>query len=569
LAQLSIAEVDALLATSSESDSLILLPRGGAYRRADLVEYAQGVELLESIGLSTAAGDYKVHALQVAGAMEHKEALANCGDQLRQLVENVRDTLASFKGVPPADIDAHTARFLRPYQQQGADFLVWAGNTFGGALLADDMGLGKTLQVLAAITALRRDATAADRPALVICPASVAHNWQREAARFTPHLRVLVLESGKARKSQLEKLGDYDLVVMNYALLRRDLPMLLPVEWLCVVVDEAQAIKNATADTSRSVKQLSAQYRFALTGTPIENRLSDLRSILEFAVPNYVAGLPIDDSESADQRVASRSQRLLRSRLRPVLLRRLKSEVATELPERIETRIDCEMGTKQRKLYLAELKRARTTLEEIGDAQFRSTGKIQMLALLMRLRQICCDPVLIDAPQIESAKVDQLVELVAPLLEAGHKVLLFSQFVQMLKHLQDVLTSQDIATYMLHGGTKNRQPLVDAFQSDERACVFLVSLKAGGTGLNLTAASHVVLFDPWWNPAVEAQAIDRSHRIGQDKTVVAYRLVTLGTIEERILELQERKRALVRGVLEEESFNRALTREDFKYLLEG
>jgi SNF2 family DNA or RNA helicase len=546
-----------------------MLSGGRAFRRKDIEQYAQELDLLARMGVTAEPGVHRLHALQLA---QVSDAPDSASPQLYEFLKRARKTVADFSGIPNASIDPVTLEFLRPYQRAGADFLVWAARAFGGALLADDMGLGKTLQLLAALTALRAESktkAGKDRmpPSLVICPASVAHNWQREAAKFTSGLRVLVLESGAARKADLQRLAEYDLVVINYALLRRDLPALLEQPWLCVIVDEAQAIKNAAAETSRAVKQLTSRYRFALTGTPIENRISDIFSIVEFALPGYLGGIDLLAGDTANPAAQGTFHRALRARLRPVLLRRLKSEVATELPERIETRADCEMGVEQRKLYLTELKRARTMLDEMEGAAFRSTGKIQMLAALMRLRQICCDPVLINKPDVHSCKVDQLIEIVQPLIDAGHKVLLFSQFVKMLQHLYKVLDSSGVKTYMLTGATSRRQKLVEKFESDTDASVFLISLKAGGTGLNLISASHVVLFDPWWNPAVEAQAIDRSHRIGQDKTVVAYRLVTTDTIEERILELQDKKRALVRNVLEEEAFNRTLTRDDFQYLL--
>jgi SNF2 family DNA or RNA helicase len=456
-------------------------------------------------------------------------------------------------------VAAATAEWLRPYQSAGADFLVWACQTFGGALLADDMGLGKTLQVLAALTALRRGEKE-HRPSLIICPASVAHNWQREVRRFAPGLKTLVMERGAQRKALWEKFGEFDLVIKNYALTRRDAEAVRKQDWLMVCVDEAQAIKNAGSEIAGVVKSLPAKYRVALTGTPIENRLGDLVSIMEFATPGFLP--PLDGN---DQALLTRR---LRAFLRPVLLRRLKGEVAPELPERIEERIDCAMSENQRLAYLAEVKRTRELLREMKGPKVAGAGRIQILAALTRLRQICCDPGLLQLKGMASGKVEELMNLLTPILEEGHKVLLFSQFVRMLNRLHERLKTEGIKTWMLTGQTQHRQELVDTFEKDPTPGVFLISLKAGGTGLNLVSASHVILFDPWWNPAVEAQAIDRTHRIGQDKTVLAFRLVTQGTIEERIMELQEQKRGLVRNVLEEEAFNRTLTREDFEFLLQ-
>jgi len=579
--QLSLAEVEAALQASSES--LVLLTGGRAYDREELERYLEQSQLLDSLGLAPGVDNQRVHALHVAGVgSEQLESLGAGAAELQKLAAEARQLLEGFSGIAEAPVAENTAAFLRPYQRSGADFLVWAAKTFGGAVLADDMGLGKTLQVIAALTGVQAEqsaqqiatgkrakkAEAAETlPCLVVCPASVAHNWQREAAKFAPHLKVLVLESGAARKDHLKNLGDYDVVIINYALLRRDAEALKAQDWLVIAADEAQAIKNPQAEVTGLIKQLPAKYRFALTGTPIENRLGDLWSIAEFALPGYLGPLDKMLAATGDPAASIRAHRLLRGKLRPVLMRRLKSEVAPELPERIETLIECEMSPAQKKLYLAELKKTRSLLTNVGGAEVKGQGRIQMLAALTRLRQICCDPVLVSS-DAASGKTAELVELVTNLMQGGHKVLLFSQFVRMLNHLEAELKAREIRTYILTGATNKRQELVDRFENDDKPAAFLISLKAGGTGLNLTSASHVVLFDPWWNPAVEAQAIDRAHRIGQDKTVVAYRLIANGTIEERIVELQEKKRSLVRNVLEEDAFNRTLQRADFEYLLQ-
>ncbi|MCC6142256.1 MAG: DEAD/DEAH box helicase [Candidatus Hydrogenedentes bacterium] len=547
----------------SSRGELILMRGGGYYRRKDLEEYREQAELLADMGLGLEKGEQRVHALQLAGAAGERLAKADPAEaDWIAMRQQMMATLQEFSGVPGARLSSHLVDVLRPYQRAGVDFLVWACQTFGGAVLADDMGLGKTLQVLAALSNLRGTS---GKPSLVVCPASVAHNWQREAARFTPALRTVVLEAGTARHEVLGHMDKYDLVIKNYSLARRDAEKLQGQEWLMVCVDEAQAIKNPAAAITSTVKSLTAEYRIALTGTPIENRLQDLWSIAAFAVPGYLPPLEkinaLDRGNSPDL-----AYRALRARLRPVLLRRLKAEVAPELPPRIEERLDCAMTAKQRKAYLAELKQARALLESSGKVVGKE--RIQILAALTRLRQLCCEPELRGVRDAGSGKVDVLMEQVPEVLEAGHKVLVFSQFVQMIKILERRFTKAGIPFYTLTGATKKRPELIAAFEADERPCVFFISLKAGGTGLNLTSASHVFLFDPWWNPAVEAQAIDRTHRIGQDKTVLAFRLVTEGTIEERILELQEEKRGLVKNVLEDEAFNRMLTKDDFRFLLE-
>jgi SNF2 family DNA or RNA helicase len=360
------------------------------------------------------------------------------------------------------------------------------------------------------------------------------------------------------------------LIVTNYALLRRDLEALQRFSFRVVVLDEAQFIKNPDAQITISVKQLQADQRLALTGTPLENRLLDLWSIVDFTQPGHLGTQqkfrekyePPGEDDGDTQRIA---RRRLSAKLRPLLLRRLKSEVARDLPARIEQRRDCELGEAQRKLYLAELRRSREqVLNRVAERGIKGST-IHVLAALTRLRQICCHPDLVgnDSP---SGKTETLFELLEPLLVENHKVLLFSQFVQMLKILERECAARQIPTHILTGETKDRQAVTQAFHDDTRGGVFLLSLRAAGTGLNLTTASNVILYDPWWNPAVEAQAIDRSHRIGQTLTVNAYRLIAPGTVEEKIWELQQRKAKTIADVLGEQGFARNLTRTDLEYL---
>lgn len=555
-------------ALASGSGALIALSGKRLFRREDLEEYQRTAETLMEMGLDIGGGTgrQRLHAIQLAGLKQNALMELSSDTRLKDLASRARKLLEDFRGVPAAPIHPQTAAHLRPYQRQGADFTVWACHAFGGAVLADDMGLGKTLQVIAALTALRARMDTPPAPSLVICPASVAHNWQREVRRFAPMLRTAVLERGTQRKEILGHAQQYDLIVLNYALARRDAALLEKHEWLLVCVDEAQAIKNPDSATALTLKRLRAAFRIALTGTPVENKLLDLWSILDFTAPGVLPG-----RRAFEQNVRSGDPsllfRVLRAKLRPLLIRRLKTEVAPELPPRIEERRDCEMTPAQRKSYLAELQRARDMLKASRDKKMTGKDRFQMLAVLTRLRQICCDPALVGIDGCGSGKTDTMMEIVEELLEAGHKTLIFSQFVRMLERLKDTMKKKHIPHRMLTGETRDRRELVDAFENDPEPGVFLISLKAGGTGLNLVSASYVILFDPWWNPAVEAQAIDRAHRIGQDKTVVAYRLVTEDTVEERILALQEKKRGLAGNILEEEAFNRALTREDFEYLL--
>jgi SNF2 family DNA or RNA helicase len=384
-----------------------------------------------------------------------------------------------------------------------------------------------------------------------------------------PHFRVLVLESGAERHNLRQQIPNHDLIVTNYALLRRDLPALKKFSFRSVILDEAQFIKNPSAQVTQSVKQLQAEHRLALTGTPLENRLLDLWSIMDFAQPGYL-GTQSDfiskyEPANADAVATQIARRRLSAKLRPFLLRRMKRQVAKDLPERIEERRDCELGEEQRKLYLAELRRSREQVFQSVAEQGLAKSKMHVLAALTRLRQICCHPQLVGSDTL-SGKTETLFELLEPLLAEGQKVLVFSQFVQMLKLLEAECLARQIPTHILTGATKQRQEVVQAFQNDGQPGVFLLSLRAAGTGLNLTSASYVVLYDPWWNPAVEAQAIDRSHRIGQTRTVIAYRLITPGTVEEKIWDLQQRKAQTITDVLGEEGFARSLSKGDLEYL---
>jgi len=481
----------------------------------------------------------------------------------------LRQSLAEFRGIPSTPLPEGIEAELRPYQRAGFDFLCHLSRHQLGGILADDMGLGKTLQALVWL-AWMRAGTGEQKPALVICPASVLHNWRREASRFTPALKVLVMESGPARHNLRQQIPAFDLIVTNYALLRRDLEALQKFAFRAVILDEAQFIKNPDAQITQSVKQLHAGQRLALTGTPLENRLLDLWSIVDFVQPAYLGSQqqfrekyePRGENAGDEQRIA---RRRLSSKLRPLLLRRLKIEVADDLPDRIEQRRDCELGEAQRQLYLAELRRSREQVMSTVAERGLNRSTIHVLAALTRLRQICCHPQLVnnDSP---SGKTDTLFELLDPLLASNQKVLVFSQFVRMLRILEKECAGRQIRTHILTGETKDRQQATEGFQSDPAGCVFLLSLRAAGTGLNLTTASNVVLYDPWWNPAVEAQAIDRSHRIGQLRTVNAFRLIAPGTVEEKIWELQQRKAQTIADVLGERGFATNLTPADLEYL---
>ncbi len=544
----------------------------GWTRREAAETHLEAAAMLADLGIELGGGEQRVTRWQLAAARpESLEALERLGadPESARAVERMREQIAAFRELPAVPVPAGFSGTLRPYQQQGLDFLAWTGSLGLGAVLADDMGLGKTIQALAWIQHLR-ERDPGRPPCLVVCPTSVMHNWVRESARFTPGLRVLMLASGAERRVLRREVSRHDLIVTSYALLRRDLEAWKETALDAVILDEAQNIKNPDTAIARAVRELAAPYRLALTGTPLENRALDLWSIMSFVNPGYL-GSRARFSERYDHPDAPPHARaLLAARLRPVMLRRLKREVAADLPDRIEERRDCEMTEGQRQLYAGELVRIRERVAAMArNPEELRKNHFSILADLTLLRQICCHPALTDGGlELGSGKFEALFELLEPLLAEGHKVLVFSQFVRCLELLADEMTGRDIPFHVLTGATTRRDEVVDAFATDPRAAVFLVSLKAGGTGLNLTAASYVVLFDPWWNPAVEAQAIDRTHRIGQDRTVVAYRMLAEGTIEEKIWELQQRKAALIKDVLGEDGFSRALNREDLAYLLD-
>jgi hypothetical protein len=510
----------------------------------------------------------RLHALQLANDAAKRFLPPERVEKIERRVSELKLRVAP--PLPPT-IRAE----LRPYQTEGFHFLAYlVANGFGG-VLADDMGLGKTLQTLTWLAWLRHGNPSSEssavtgepvRPSLVVCPKSVMDNWRAEAARFYPGLRVIVWRGEDAASLQKAR-ETSDLVVLNYAQLRSLSPDIAGISWGAVVLDEAQYIKNPDSQTAQAARALKAGHRLALTGTPIENRLLDLWSIMGFAMPGAL-GPRAHFLRRFDGKEDPLARRRLAARVRPFLLRRTKSQVARDLPDRVEEDLLCELEGPQKTLYRAELKRARRLLLGLKTHKQLNAERFNILTSLLRLRQICCHPALVDGKLAgaESAKVSALEDLLEPLMEEGHKVLVFSQFVTMLELLRQTVQRRQWLQLYLAGHTENRGELVEKFQSTKGGAVFLLSLKAGGFGLNLTAASYVVLFDPWWNPAVENQAIDRTHRIGQSSKVMAYRLLVRDSIEEKIRALQKKKAALADDVLGEERFTESLTLDDLRFL---
>lgn len=467
---------------------------------------------------------------------------------------------------------------LRPYQEEGLGWLLRMSELGLGACLADDMGLGKTLQALALLVA-RREAEAKTRseatdeaseplPSLVVVPASLVQNWLDEAAQFTPGLTTLAY-TGPGRARLRDELRTTDLVVTTYATLRIDAAKLADQRFDTVILDEAQAIKNADAQVSKAARLLRARHRIALSGTPVENHLGELWALFDFLNPGMLGARArrartLDDADADTIAVLARA-------LAPFILRRTKSQVLKDLPRKTEQTIYCTLTGREQRLYRELRDHYRESLLSRIDEHGLGRSKIHVLEALLRLRQTACHPGLVDPEQRAhgSAKLDALFEHLEQALDEGHKALVFSQFTTLLAVVRRRLEEAGIAYAYLDGRTRRRAEPVRRFQQDPDCRVFLVSLKAGGQGLNLTAADYVFLLDPWWNPAVEAQAIDRAHRIGQSRPVFAYRIVARDTIEEKILELQEQKRQLADAIVSGASSGlRNLSREDLEQLLE-
>ncbi|MDD5350130.1 MAG: SNF2-related protein [Chthoniobacteraceae bacterium] len=467
----------------------------------------------------------------------------------------------TLEPVPLGDLEP----VLRNYQKHGVSWLTFLSSNGLGGILADDMGLGKTLQALAYLRTQ-------PGPSLVVCPSSLIFNWQREAEKFTPDRKVLVLE-GPQRARHFAEIPQADLVVTSYPLLRRDAVRYRGFEFSTVFLDEAQHIKNPDTQNAQAAGMLRARHRFILTGTPVENSVRDIWSLMHFIMPGYLGDrddfreryeLPL--SRGNDPETLAR----LSKRLRPFLLRRRKQEVATDLPQKLENVAYCELTQAQKEVYAALLQGARAQIDTASGEKNQGKARMLMLTALLRLRQAACDLRLLkgDAVKHASGKVELFHELLEEAVDGGHRVLVFSQFVSMLTLLRRELEAAGMAVCYLDGQTRDRAAEVDRFQNGD-APVFLISLKAGGTGLNLTAADTVIHFDPWWNPAVEAQATDRAHRIGQKHVVTAYKLIARGTVEEKILHLQRKKREMIEAAIEnEEPLMEGLTMDEIRGLLE-
>jgi hypothetical protein len=577
------AKLPAMLSALQRGESMIALGDGSFGLMPE--EWLQKYGLLTSLGV--ASGDHLVFKSTQAGVLD---ALLAAQPEITcdETFARVREEWHNFSGIEAIAEPPGFVGTLRDYQREGLGWFAFLQRFGFGGCLADDMGLGKTVQVLALIESRRRErakldtkdkaakqhdadlAKTATGPSLVVVPRSLVFNWQQEAARFTPNVRLLT-HTGMDRKKSAKHFQDYDLIITTYGTLRRDALHFQDAEFDFVILDEAQAIKNARTEAAKAARLLKGKHRLALSGTPVENHLGELWSLFEFLNPGMLGAASVFQLSTSGVRAPDVETRTLLARaLRPFLLRRTKQQVAKELPEKLEQTIYCEMEAAQRKQYdeLRDYYRAslREQVERIGIKR----AKIQILEALLRLRQTACHSSLVtgETDDQPSAKLDVLMPQLDEVMEEGHKALVFSQFTSFLAIVRRRLDLAGIDYEYLDGKTRRRDLAVDRFQNDPKCKLFLISLKAGGQGLNLTAAEYVFLLDPWWNPAVETQAIDRAHRIGQARRVFAYRLITRDTVEEKVLALQATKRELADAIINaDNSLIRNITGEDLMLLL--
>jgi superfamily II DNA or RNA helicase len=552
-----------------EADGRVILIDPGRLKRLEDAQRAL------ADGGAAAASTRRTEHVGRARAAEVEELLEGLAPGFRPPEEWRARTgaLRDLSRLEPAPAPAALEAALRPYQRIGAAWL-WHLYRLGlGGILADEMGLGKTLQALALLGAVR----ARGGSSLVVCPASLVENWRREAARFAPELTVF-LHRGERRLGSQAELAPWDLVITSYGTLARDRDLFATLDFACVVGDEAQHAKNRLSQNALALRSLRAGGRFLLTGTPVENSLDDLRSLFDFVLPGYLERVPRgargEERAWLDER--------LRAKTAPYILRRTKRAVAPELPARIEQVVWCAFEAAQAAHYRSFHEASERELLDL-EASGAGEGRVRLAVLtqLLRLRQICCDPRLAGAgapeapaggagPYAASAKLEAFREILEEASDGGHRLLVFSQFTSLLALVQEDLAQQGVEHCRLDGSmtAAARQVEIDRFQAPGGPPVFLLSLKAGGTGLNLTAADTVVHFDPWWNPAAEAQATDRAHRIGQTRVVTSYKLICPGTVEEKVLGLQEEKRALLAGVFEaSDAAAQKLSLADLKGLL--
>ncbi len=480
--------------------------------------------------------------------------------------------LQNFMGIEKVELIPDFKGELRQYQHEGVNWINFLKRFGFGGILADDMGLGKTIQTIAF---LNQEKNTGKAPCLVVCPTSVVENWIREATRFAPSMKVMALV-GKNRAEAFTNVNNFNLIITSYPLIQRDLEEYCKRDWHYLIMDEAQKVKNHRTKTHEAFCRIKARYKLALSGTPIENRLLELWSIFQIVMPGFLMSQtgfkrywaqPIEKGNNSERRSE------LKQKLMPFILRRTKDQVLQELPTKTETLHYCELTEKQKGLYKEIAEYSKSEIFKTIDSKGMEKSYFSILTALLRLRQICCHPSLVNkdmnAPFDESGKIQELFPLLEEIIDEGHRVLLFSQFVEMLQIIQTGINQFNWESVYLDGSTKNRQSVIDEFQENPKIKIFLLSLKAGGVGINLTAADYVIHFDPWWNPAVENQATDRAHRIGQVNPVFVYRMITRDTIEEKIHNMQQRKKDLADSLITDEtSWLKRLSLSDIENLFD-
>ena len=568
------AEIDFEGRSVAFPELLQALERGDSTVRLD--DGSLGIlpeEWLEQIGMISGLGTLDEESLRFSNSQAALlDALLSSQEEVEfdEKFDEMRERFRNFTGIQKTPVPKTFKGELRDYQRDGLSWMTFLNEFNFGGCLADDMGLGKTVQFIAMLLKHRHTAKTKD-PALIVVPRSLIFNWASECKRFGPKLKVLEY-TGMDRAALRDDFATQDVILTTYGTVRRDVAILKDVQFDYVVLDEAQTIKNPSSQIARASRLLRARHRLALSGTPIENNVGDLWSIFEFLNPGMLGRSSafrnhVSDPDSAD------SRKLVARGLRPFILRRTKKQVAAELPERLEETIYCDMDTEQRRLYDELRVHYRESLLGAVEKDGLSKSKMHVLEALLRLRQAACHPALLNRGSDEDAyaKLEFLIPHLNELVAEGHKSLVFSQFTSMLSIVREHLDKSGIEYEYLDGQTRDRERRVNRFQEDENCPVFLISLKAGGLGLNLTAADYVFLLDPWWNPAVEAQAIDRAHRVGQTKTVFAYRMICRDTVEEKIAELQKKKRDLADAILDgadqSSSILKDLSVEDLELLL--
>ncbi|MEW6434474.1 MAG: SNF2-related protein [Myxococcota bacterium] len=550
-----------------ESGRKFIPLKDGSFAETDVDELKRVANLLEEAGALPGKSRTRLPLFHATAL----DLLATLGDV--EIEAKARRAIAELKeidGIPAVKTPEGLRAELRHYQEAGLSWLWFLYRHGLSGVLADDMGLGKTVQALALLLKVKNEHGQA--PSLVVAPTSVLPNWEREIERFAPGLTYLTWH-GADRRENAEKLKDVDVVLTSYSLIRRDVEDLRKLKYRTVILDEAQNIKNADSATAQACKLVEGAHKVALTGTPLENRLTELWSLFDFLMPGFLGSAnafadrfehPI--SVQGDMEVRDR----LKKRIHPFIMRRLKTEVARDLPPKTEVVTWVDMDPGQAALYREVLEESKRKVYESIDKVGFNKSRISILSALMRLRQVCCDPRLLKLPGTilpPSAKLQRFGELVDELTREGHRALVFSQFTEMLDLLKAQADELKLKYLYLDGRTRDRMARVDAFNAPDGPPVFFISLKAGGTGLNLTTADYVIHYDPWWNPAVEDQATDRTHRIGQTRAVFSYKLITRGTVEEKILGLQQRKRELAQGVLGTDAdVGKALTEADVESL---